>query len=113
MIEEIVLDYLEEALDVPAFMEKPAKDTPAEYFVIEKTSGGRTNLIDTATIAVQSYAETLYDAAVLNDRMKKAMFEIESLPEVSACTLNSDYNFTDTATKSYRYQAVFDITYYG
>ena len=26
--------------------------------------------------------------------------------------LNSDYNFTDTETKEYRYQAVFDINYY-
>ena len=26
--------------------------------------------------------------------------------------LNADYNFTDVDTKTYRYQAVFNITYY-
>ena len=26
-------------------------------------------------------------------------------------SLNSDYNFTDTSTKKYRYQAVYDIYY--
>ena len=30
---------------------------------------------------------------------------------VFRCELNGDYNFTDTETKRYRYQAVFDLTY--
>lgn len=112
MIEETVMNYLQDTLDVPAFMEKPVH--PGEkYIVLEKTSGGRKNYIDTATVAIQSYAGSLYEAAVLNDKVKKAMFEIEALPEVSECVLNSDYNFTDTSTKEYRYQAVFDFTYYG
>ena len=35
-----------------------------------------------------------------------------ALDEVSKVSLNSDYNFTDAATKRYRYQAVFDIIHY-
>lgn len=31
---------------------------------------------------------------------------------ISKCTLNSDYNYTDTARKKYRYQAVYDIVYF-
>jgi hypothetical protein len=31
--------------------------------------------------------------------------------EVTKVTLNSNYNFTDTTTKEYRYQAVFDLYY--
>ena len=78
---------------------------------ISKTVGSRLNFIDSATVAVQSYAPTLYEAAALNDIVKRAMFDIIALPSVSACRLNSDYNFTDTSTKKYRYQAVFDLTY--
>ena len=32
--------------------------------------------------------------------------------DISKCTLNSDYNYTDTARKKYRYQAVYDIVYF-
>ena len=41
------------------------------------------------------------------------MGELPSHPEVASCRLNSDYNFTDTTKKQYRYQAVFDIVYYS
>ena len=40
------------------------------------------------------------------------MEDLADLDEVSACRLNSDYNFTDTTTKHYRYQAVFDLVFY-
>jgi len=34
------------------------------------------------------------------------------LNEIGKVKLNSDYNFTDTVTKQYRYQAVYDISHY-
>ena len=51
-------------------------------------------------------------AAELNERVKAAMDELADIDDVSACRLNSDYNFTDTTTKHYRYQAVFDLVFY-
>ena len=54
----------------------------------------------------------MYEAAVLNERVKKAMDDIAVLSNVSKSELNSDYNFTDTTKKEYRYQAVYDITYF-
>ena len=65
-----------------------------------------------ATVALQSYSYTLLNAAVLNDKVKKAMDEMIELPEISSSKLNSDYNFTDTATKRYRYQAVYNIVFF-
>jgi hypothetical protein len=35
-----------------------------------------------------------------------------TLDDVTRSALNSDYNFTDTASKGYRYQAVFDVIHY-
>ena len=111
MIEEIIIEYLSAQLDIGVFTEKP--EAPMQrYVVIEKTGSSRENFIDTATVTIQSYAESMYEAAALNERVKKAMDDIAMLSNVSKSELNSDYNFTDTAKKEYRYQAVYDITYF-
>lgn len=112
MIEEIVIDYLNKNMSVPCYAERPEKKPSGEYLVIEKTGSAAENHIEDATIAVQSFADTLANAAALNEEVKRVMREIVSLKEVSAIRLNSDYNFTSTALKAYRYQAVFILTYY-
>lgn len=40
------------------------------------------------------------------------MEALAELDSVGACRLVRDYNFTDTESRRYRYQAVFEITYY-
>lgn len=111
MIETIVCEYLRGLLPCPVLMEVPEK-APDVFVLIEKTGGGRGSGINRATLAVQSWAGRVYDAAALNEQVKDAMDGITELDEVSACRLNSDYNFTDTTTKHYRYQAVFDLVFY-
>lgn len=111
MIEKTILDYLDQSLDVPAYMERP-EDPPEQYVLIEKTGSGKRNHICDATIAIQSYASSLYEAAVLNETVKTVMEAAVSLSDICRVSLNSDYNFTDTVMKQYRYQAVFDITHY-
>ncbi|MDY4397094.1 hypothetical protein [Ruthenibacterium lactatiformans] len=111
MIEKIILDHLAEKLAVPIFMEVP-EEAPASFVVLEKTSSSRKNCICTAMMAVQSYAGSLLEAAQLNDQVKQAMDSLPELADIGAARLNSDYNFTDTASKRYRYQAVYDVTHY-
>ena len=111
MIEEIVLNYLNDNLPVPAYKEE-MEDMPAEYVLIDKTGGGETNYIKRATLPIQSYANSLYEAAELNEKVKDAMKNVIALDEISKCSLNTDYNYTDTSRKKYRYQAVFDIVHY-
>lgn len=111
MIETIVLDYLSDALSIPVSMEVP-ENPPDQFVVIEKTGGGEENHIKSATLAIQSIAPSLYEAAVLNENVKSAMDGIVVLDTIGRSSLNSDYNFTDTAAKRYRYQAVFDLIYY-
>lgn len=110
MIEEKLLNYLAGQLEVPVRMEVP-EDAPDEFVVIEKTGSGMENYIYTATFAVQSYAPTMCEAAALNEMVKDAMSGLTTLPCVSRSALNSDYNFTDTTKKRYRYQAVYDIVH--
>ena len=111
MIEKTLWEYLNESLAVPVFLEIP-KDRPAEYVAIEKTGSSRDNHINRATFAIQSISTSMYDAMALNEAVKEAMDGAIALPEVAKSKLNSDYNFTDTTTKEYRYQAVYDIVHY-
>ena len=112
MIEKIILDYLSDELAVPVYMEVPEERPDETFVVIEKTGGGRSNHIDSATLAIQSYAPTMYEAALLNDRVKDAMENSIILDSIARSQLNSDYNYTDTTSKIYRYQAVFDVIFY-
>lgn len=110
MIEKIVLDYLNNVLRFPAYMELP-EEHPTKYILIEKTGSSNENHVNSATIAIKSHAESLYEAASLNEDVKREMNKIIKLNEISDVQLNSDYNFTDTVKKQYRYQAVYDLIY--
>ncbi len=111
MIEKTVLEYLQSHIEKPCYLEFPIKP-PDSFVVIEKTGSSSINHIKGAIIAVQSYGKTLVEAISINEDVKTAMDGLTDIDEIGGCYLNSDYNFTDTATKRYRYQAVFDVTYY-
>lgn len=112
MIETTLRDYLVSKLTVPVVLEQP-ENVPTSFVLIEKTGGSEEEHIKTATVAIQSYDISLYAAATLNEAVKAAMESIADYEaDVVRCSLNSDYNYTDATTKSYRYQAVFNITHY-
>lgn len=110
MIEKIILDYLKTQLVPPVYMEIPL-NPPDEYVTIEKTGSGVDDYINRATLAIQSHAQSLLRAAQINEDVKTAMDSAITLPEIAKSKLNSDYNFTDTRTKEYRYQAVYNIVF--
>lgn len=118
MIEQIVLDYLTEHIDVPVFMELPEIPSgefptlPERFILLEKVGGGQTDHIDSGSIAVQSYSlNSLYEAASLDEEMRTAMCGILELDDICGVRLASNYNHTDTRTKRYRYQSVFDFNF--
>ena len=110
MIAKTLLDYLSSVLDVPVVMEAP--DQVTAYVLIDQTGSSRMNHITTTTLALQSYGATLYEAMLLNREVEEAMDGFAELGEVTRVELNTDYNFTNTATKQYRWQAVYNITHY-
>ena len=110
MIAKTLLDYLSSVLDVPVVMEAP--DQATDYVLIDQTGSSRANHITTTTLALQSYGATLYGAMLLNKEVEEAMDGFAELDEVTRVELNTDYNFTNTATKQYRWQAVYNITHY-
>jgi len=111
MIEKIILDYLSDTLPVPCYVSMP-ENPSGSFCVLEKTGSGPDDGLARATIAVQSYGTSVLDAASLNLQVIAVMADAITLPEISSCERNTDYNFPDTTRKLPRYQAVFDLVYY-
>lgn len=111
LIEEFVVKYLDDELSVPVSGEIPSP-MPDTFITVERTGGSITNKIRTATLAIQAWAESIDAAANLCALVTETMENIVGEDEISRCTLDSSYNFTDTTTKHCRYQAVFDVVHY-
>jgi len=111
MIEVVILNHLKTKLTVPVHLEKP-EPIQSEYVLFEKTGSGRINMLDSSTFVFQSYSNSMYNAAKLNEEVKRVVDSLAELDEIARVKLNRDYNFTDTTTKQYRYQAVYDIKHY-
>lgn len=110
MIEKIIFNYLKKEIEVPVCIEEP-REKLLKYVLIEKTGTSKENYINNATIAIKSYAESKFLAAELNEQVKAAMDNIVILDSIGRSQLNTDYDFTDTTKKQYRYQAIYDVTY--
>lgn len=111
MIEITVLDFLTEKLPMPVYMEFPS-NPDTRFVVLRKGDSSREDWLKSAMFVVESYAESLLEAAKLNEQVKAVMDNLTDLPEISASKPAGDYPLTDTKNKRYRYQAVYNITHY-
>lgn len=119
MIEETIYDYLNDNATVPWFAMRPPTTGDHQdigtysYGLFEKTNSTKTDHLTTSTFAFQSYAPTLLEAAQISAELRQL---IEDLPnvttEVSKAQLSGEYNFTNTADKQPRYQAVFQLVHF-
>lgn len=111
MIELELKNYLEEKTKLDVFMMLPI-NKPKEFISIERIGGDYENMLKSSTFAIQSWGESLFNVATLNEEIKNHLFEFTENEKVSKVKINSDYNFTDTTTKKYRYQIVAEIWHY-
>ena len=111
-IEAKIVMALTSALSVPIYGEVPA-EMPESFVTVEKTGSSLSNHVYSAMLAIQSWASTKTQAATLNESVKNAMMDLYARGDIGLVRLNSDYDYTDTASKRYRYQAVFDLVYGG
>ena len=111
MIEEIIRTYLLPLVSVPVYTERP-ETPPDSYIVVERTGGSIENHLRYAMVAVQALAPSMYGAASLHEAIIQHMMTLNTVDDVSGIRLNSEYNFTDTSIKGYRYQSVYDIYYF-
>ena len=111
-IEERLIAYLSDNVDVGVFAERPkSSELSPSYILIEKLGGGQENHVRTANVAIQSIAPTMLEAMKLNEHVITCMTKMYGYPNIISVAYNTDYNFTDTSTKQYKYQALYDIKY--
>lgn len=110
-IEQTVIEYLDGVMTVDVHAEKP-DGLPGKFILVERLRGSYSDKINTVAIAVQSYADSLLDAAEIDAAVFEAMKSIVMLDRVGGCRLENRYNFTDISEKKYRYQSVYEIRYF-
>ena len=111
MIELIIKEYFDTNFKYPLLLEFPDEDL--DFFVLlDKISSDKQNSLNACTVALQSYAPSLYEAAELNYAVIETVEKMIELDEIAGIKLNTDHNFMDLERKRYRYQAVFNITHY-
>lgn len=111
MIEETVIAYLNTKLvNIPVYMEKP-EEKPASYVVIRTLDQGRKDFIDAVTLEFTSFAPDLLEAMKLNDSVKKAMYDIISLGNISSSKLGGNSQAIQTNTKEYAFECIFNLYY--
>ena len=111
MIEKIIKDYLSDTLGAAVVLEKPSPP-PERYYLIEKTGGGREDTLHHTMLNIESHAPTLYETAQMHEAAMAAMLRAPVLDAVSKVKLNTEYNNTDTATKAYQYEAVYEVAHF-
>jgi hypothetical protein len=111
LIEKTVMDYLDTVLDDPSFTQEQ-NNGMTRFHLIQKVGSSTENKIFTSMVAVQSIAPSRIEAAQMNKDVCEAMENIVELEVIGSCKLNSDYDYTDTSKKRYRYQALFEIVHY-
>lgn len=112
MVETALRAYLADLLDVPVYLDTPP-DHGTTYVTIERVGSGRSDRLNTYRMAVQSYGASKAEAAALNESVKEVMLtDVVYMTDIGGIRLESDYDYTDTSTKAYRYQAVFEVVYY-
>lgn len=113
MIEETILNHLKGSIShVPVYTETPS-EPPKEYIVF-MISGIREESVNvySCLLTVQSYSTSMFKTAQLNELVLDAMDGVVALNDVTHCTLNASGLMNDLTTKEYRYQSVFNLTFY-
>ncbi|QPK80818.1 DUF3168 domain-containing protein [Schaalia sp. ZJ405] len=88
----------------PAFVDVPAK-RPQRFITVERTGGRRDSLSDKVTLAVQAWAETRAQAALLADEVTQLLLDAPlTLPTLASVDVLSVYNFPDPDSENPRYQ---------
>lgn len=109
MIEERIRNHLQSALTVPVYFKRPASP-PESYVVLTKTGDSLDNWLMQSTFAVQSIAPSLFETVVLDAEVRAALVCWQDA-YVSAVQYVSGGDWTDTTTKTIRYQSTYVITH--
>ena len=111
MVDVDILNRLNALLSLNVYMEKP-KDAPEEFYVIQFVKGGNQHGLAEMSIIAQSYGKTMYRACDMNKDMEAALESLISEEYIRDISRNGSYPYNKPDTKQYRYQCLFDVSYY-
>ena len=110
MIEKTVLDYLIEELETnDVYLEMP-NELPDQFVVFRVMDRGKTDQINAVTMEFYSYGRTKLEAAQLDEKLREAMDNIVTLPDIS-CHFGGGNDNPDTTIKRPRYRAYYNLFY--
>ena len=113
MIEKTVIAYLKKCFPQESVTAEVPSGMPDRFITVEKTGSQQLGVgLFQSTIAVQSWEKDKLSAAGLSERICEALRCMPDTVDEVTRARGSDYDFTDTTTKRYRYQAVFTLTHY-
>ena len=110
MIEKTVLDYLKEEMNTDDIYLELPNNLPASFVVFHIVGRGKEDQINAVTIEFYSYGVTKLDAARLDERLREAMDNIATLPDIS-CRFGGGNDSPDTSIKRQRYRAYYNLFY--
>jgi len=109
MIETTLLSYLKQELETNhVYMEMPSP-IPKEFVTLEIKDRKKTDHIEAITIELMSYADSMYKAALLDEKVRDSMDCAATLDEVMSSKCGGGNNSTDTTNKKYRYRSYYNL----
>lgn len=115
VIEAVIIDYLKgkniRGIGTNVYAETPV-DPPINYVLIRRSGGNMTDWIRDFTVYTETISrDSKLTAATNHEAVVQAMLTMrDEVEAVFRCDLNSDYDATLTTDKSYRFQALWQIT---
>ena len=109
MIEKTIIDYLI-SKKWNVYAEKPDAP-PKEYALIAKVGGSENDHLRRATVDIQVYSDSTYNASLLNEAMITDMHDFDDA-SVSECNLIAEMIFNDLDNGIYSYQTTWELYYY-
>lgn len=112
MFETIVKEYLDTAFaesGIPVYLEIP-NDLPEKFIVFQRMDIGKENHIDAITLEFSAYADSKYDAALLDESLREAMDELHNTTDIT-CHLGGGNDNQDSVLKKYRFRSYFNLYY--
>lgn len=107
-IEAKLIEWLNKRLDVAAYADVPAS-RPEQFITVERTGGGRDNvIIDRPTVAIQCWSTSRASAADLAYVVDDALPEFTQEPGINKARRTTIYNFPDEKGNP-RYQLVCEL----
>lgn len=110
MIETTVKNYLDSVLEgIPVYLEVP-KPMPEKFIVFQMIDGGVDDLINEVTFEFRSFANTKYDAALVDEALRDAMGLMNEGTDIT-CKIGGRNDDQDSVLKKYRYRCYYNLYY--